>query len=184
MVVISCMERLRHCGVSRTTRRGTLMPDEAGPFHPIKNITFPTDAKLVHAAIRGLNRLARQYGVALRQSYLRLAKRAAMMASRYAHAKHFNRHHPELRFLRTRLGRLIRDIRRKIKGQPFEGACQEALSRASQIRSKRQRQRGFKLYSFHAPEVECIGKGKARAPYELMAWTTPALSSTLSAPYH
>ena len=26
-----------------------------------------------------------------------------------------------------------------------------------------QRQRGYKLYSFHAPEVECIGKGKASA---------------------
>jgi IS5 family transposase len=89
-----------------------------------------------------------------------------MMASRYAHAKQFNRHHRELRFLRTRLGRLIRDIRRKVRGRPFEDACQEALSRASQIRSQRQRQRGFKLYSFHAPEVECIGKGKARAPYE------------------
>ena len=56
-----------------------------------KNITFPTDAKLVHAAIKGLNRLARQHGVPLRQSYLRLAKRAAMMAGRYAHAKQFNR---------------------------------------------------------------------------------------------
>jgi IS5 family transposase len=131
-----------------------------------KNITFPTDAKLVHAAIKGLNHLARQHGVPLRQSYLRLAKRAAMMAGRYAHAKQFNRHHRELRFLRTRLGRLIRDIRRKVRGRPFEDACQEALSRASQIRSQRQRQRGFKLYSFHAPEVECIGKGKARTPYE------------------
>src|SRR3569832_152687 len=40
------------------------------------------------------------------------------------------------------------------------------LSRASQIRSQQQRQRGWKLYSFHAPEVECIGKGKAAAPYE------------------
>ncbi|MDX2144606.1 MAG: transposase, partial [Rhodospirillaceae bacterium] len=39
-------------------------------------------------------------------------------------------------------------------------------SRASQIRSQKQRQRGWKLYSFHAPEVECIGKGKANAPYE------------------
>jgi IS5 family transposase len=132
-----------------------------------KNVTFPTDAKLVHAAIRGLNRLARHHGVKLRQSYLRLAKRAAMMAGRYAHAKQFNRHHRELRFLRTRLGRLIRDIRRKTKGQEaLEAAFQEALSRASQIRSQRQRQRGWKLYSFHAPEVECIGKGKARSPYE------------------
>ena len=132
-----------------------------------KNITFPTDAKLLHAAIKGLNRLARRHGVALRQSYLRLAKRAAMMAGRYTHAKQFNRHHRELRFLRTRLGRLIRDIRRKIKGRdPVEAAFQEALARASQIRSQQQRQRGWKLYSFHASEVECIGKGKARAPYE------------------
>jgi len=34
----------------------------------------------------------------------------------------------------------------------------------------------------HAFEVECIGKGKASAPYELMAWTTPALSGNLEAP--
>ena len=40
------------------------------------------------------------------------------------------------------------------------------LARASQIRSQQQRQRGWKLYSFHAPETECIGKGKASAPYE------------------
>ncbi len=89
------------------------------------------------------------------------------MAGRYAHAKQFNRHHREVRFLRTRLGRLIRDIRCKIAGhQPVEAAFESPLSRASQIRSQRQRQRGWKLYSFHAPEVECIGKGKARAPYE------------------
>jgi transposase, IS5 family len=134
---------------------------------PPKNITFPTDAKLLHAAIKGLNRLARRHGVRLRQSYVRAAKQAAMMAGRYAHAKQFNRHHRQVRFLRTRLGRLIRDIRRKIAGhQPVEAAFESPLSRASQIRSQRQRQRGWKLYSFHASEVECIGKGKARAPYE------------------
>jgi transposase, IS5 family len=93
-----------------------------------KNITFPTDAKLVHAAIKGLNRLARQHGVPLRQSYLRLAKRAAMMAGRYAHAKQFNRHQRELRFLRTRLGRLVRDIRRKVRGRDdLEAAFQEPI---------------------------------------------------------
>ena len=30
------------------------------------------------------------------------------------------------------------------------------IARAAQIRSQQQRQRGWKLYSFHAPEVECI----------------------------
>src|SRR5213596_3913154 len=57
-----------------------------------KAITFPTDAKLLHAAIKGLNRLARRHGVRLRQSYSRVAKAAAMMAGRYAHAKQFKRH--------------------------------------------------------------------------------------------
>jgi IS5 family transposase len=132
-----------------------------------KAVTFPTDAKLLHAAIKGLNRLAGKLGVRLRQSYLRIAKRAAMMAGRYAHAKQFKRHQRQLRLLRTRLGRLIRDIRRKIAGQPdLEEVFQYPLGRAEQIRSQQQRQRGFKLYSFHAPEVECIGKGKASAPYE------------------
>src|SRR6476646_6059945 len=82
-----------------------------------KAITFPTDAKLLHAAIQGLTRLARRHGIRLRQSYLRIAKRAAMMAGRYAHAKQFNRHHRQLRLLRIRLGRIIRDIRRRIVGQ-------------------------------------------------------------------
>jgi IS5 family transposase len=49
-----------------------------------------------------LNRLARKLGVRLRQSYQRIAKKAAMMAGRYAHAKQFKRHHRQLRLLRTR----------------------------------------------------------------------------------
>ena len=132
-----------------------------------KAITFQTDAKLLHAAIKGLNRLARRHGVRLRQSYSRVAKAVAMMAGRYAHAKQFRRHQRQLRILRSRLGRIIRDIRRKIEGQPaLEEAFALPLGRTTQIRSQQQRQRGWKLYSFHAPEVECIGKGKASAPYE------------------
>jgi len=96
-----------------------------------------------------------------------VAKRAAMMAGRYAHAKQFNRHRKQLRTLRTRLGRIIRDIGRKIAGRAeLEETFTWPLARASQIRSQQQRQRGWKLYSSRAPEVECIGKGNASAPYE------------------
>src|SRR5664279_2042059 len=149
---------LRSQDLKRVTVDTTVQP---------KAITFPTDAKLLHAAIKGLNRLASRHGVRLRQSYSRIAKAAAMMAGRYAHAKQFKRHQRQLRILRSRLGRIIRDIRRKIEGQPaLEEAFALPLGRATQIRSQQQRQRGWKLYSFHAPEVECIGKGKASAPYE------------------
>jgi len=86
---------------------------------------------------------------------------------RYAHAKQFKRMNRQIKFLRTRLGRIIRDIRRKIEGDKgLEEAFAVALSRAAQIRGQKQRQRGWKLYSWHAPETECIGKGKARTPYE------------------
>ena len=132
-----------------------------------KNVAHPTDAKLMHRAIAWLGRLAAEHGVPLRQSYKRVAKRAVVRAGRYAHAKQFKRHHREMRFLRSRLGRLIRDIRRKIAG---DAALKEVfaipLSRADEVRRQRQRQRGWKLYSLHAPEVECIGKGKAHRPYE------------------
>ena len=64
-------------------------------------------------------------------------------------------------------GRLIRDIERKIDGdEGLQETFAVALGRAAQIRGQKQRQRGWKLYSWHAPETECIGKGKARAPYE------------------
>jgi IS5 family transposase len=90
-----------------------------------KNVTHPTDAKLMLTAIRHLGQQAKAHGVALRQSYARLAKRAALMAGRYAHAKQFKRAGRELKFLRTRLGRLIRDIGRKIEGN---AVLREALA--------------------------------------------------------
>jgi IS5 family transposase len=37
---------------------------------------------------------------------------------------------------------------------------------ARRVREQTQRQRGPKVYLLQAPEVECIGKGKAHRPYE------------------
>ena len=132
-----------------------------------KAIAHPTDARLIHRAIEKLVDLAKCEGVKLRQSYLRLAKRAAIMVGRYTHAHQFKRARRELKFLRTRLGRVIRDIRRKVEGDPaLEDRFGPLLDLALRVRHQEQRQRGPKVYSLHAPEVECIGKGKAKAPYE------------------
>ena len=114
-----------------------------------------------------LGELARKHGVELRQSYIRVANRAVVMSGRYAHAKQWWRQRRQLKFLRIRLGRLIRDIRRKIEDEAdLKEVFAVPLSRATQIRSQQQRRRGWKLYSLHAPEVECIAKGKAHKPYE------------------
>jgi transposase, IS5 family len=132
-----------------------------------KAIAHPTDARLCHRALEKLVDLARRYGLRLRQSYRRVGKRAAIMVGRYSHAHQFKRARRELKFLRTRLGRVIRDIRRKIADKPMlQERFADLLALAVRVRFQDHRQRGPKVYALHAPEVECIGKGKARAPYE------------------
>jgi IS5 family transposase len=132
-----------------------------------KNVMFPTDAKLLNRAREKLVRLAKLNRVKLRQSYARVGKFALIQHQRYAHAKQFKRANRALKKLRTYLGRVIRDVRRKIAGNAaLEGKFEHLLMLARRVREQQQRQRGPKVYSLHAPEVECIGKGKAHRPYE------------------
>jgi transposase, IS5 family len=133
-----------------------------------KNVMFPTDARLLNRAREILVRLARKHGVALRQSYARVGKFALIKHQRYAHAKQFKRANRALKTLRTYLGRVIRDIVRNIDGDVWlkEVIFGPVLSLARRVRDQKQHQRGPKVYSLHAPEVECIGKGKAHRPYE------------------
>ena len=127
-----------------------------------KNVTFPTDAKLLNRAREKLVRLAKLNGVGLRQSYARVGKFALIQHQRYAHAKQFKRANRMLKKLRTYLGRVIRDIGRKVEGNAgLEAVFAKLLALARRVREQRQHQRGPKVYSLHAPEVECIGKGKA-----------------------
>jgi hypothetical protein len=79
---------------------------------------FPTDAKLMHRARERLVRLARKTGVSLRQSYERVGKHALIAYQRYAHAKQFKRANRSLRTIRTYLGRVRRDLARKVRGEP------------------------------------------------------------------
>ncbi len=146
-----------------------------------KNVMFPTDARLMNRAREILVRLSKRYGVDLRQSYTRVGKFALIKHQRYAHAKQFKRANRALKKLKTYLGRVIRDIARKIEGDVWleEMVFGPILSRARRLHDQTARQRGPKIYSLHAPEVECIGKGKAHRPYELMAWTAPALTVIL-----
>ena len=57
---------------------------------------------------------------------------------------------------------MIRVIRRKIAGnEALQGRFADLLALAVRARLQDHRQRGPKIYTLHAPEVECIGKGKA-----------------------
>src|ERR1700719_3424951 len=136
-----------------------------------KAIAHPTEHGLLLAAIERLGRQAKKAGLRLRQSYVRVARHAAMKTGRYLHAKQKRRARRQLKFLRVRLRRLIRDVRRKMERVPtlserMVQRLDSALGRAWRIAHQQRGDKGY-LYSWHAPEVECISKGKARAPYEL-----------------
>lgn len=137
-----------------------------------KAVAFPTDARLYHKARGGLVRLAKRMGIDLRQSYERLSKLALAKSGRYAHARQMKRAKREQKRLRTYLGRVIRDVERKVVAKVSEaGQMQEQprldrlLEIARRIHAQQRHDKG-KVYSVHAPEVECIAKGKAHKPYE------------------
>src|SRR3990167_5523976 len=78
-----------------------------------KHITFPTDSKLYHRMRIKLVKLAKRYGILLRQSYERVGKKAFHRQGRYRHAQQMNRAKREVKKLKNYLGRVIRDIQRQ-----------------------------------------------------------------------
>jgi IS5 family transposase len=135
-----------------------------------KNITFPTDAKLYYKGICLLAKFAKANEIRLKQTYKRVGKRALVMSGRYAHSRKMNKAKSEIKSLKTCLGRLLRDlerkIERKISNDPLVYECFLALKEKVIRVLNQKREDKNKLYSFHAPEVECISKGKAHKKYE------------------
>ncbi len=132
-----------------------------------KAIAHPTDSRLLERCREHLVKAAKQYGLKLRQNYNRVAPRLSIQIGRYAHAKQYKRMHKALGTLRSRVGRVMRDVERQIEAVAEQGreALRELISRTKRIISQRPKDKD-KLYALHAPEVECIAKGKACKPYE------------------
>jgi len=132
-----------------------------------KAVAYPTDSRLLEVARAKVVRLAQRAGLKLKQTFEREGKSLRRRASGYAHAKQFRRMRRVLKRQRTVLGRLLRDVQRQLPqlAKAEQDKLQPWLQRAQRIRTQRPKDKG-KLYALHAPEVECIGKGKARQPYE------------------
>lgn len=128
-----------------------------------KAIKHPTEAVLHYKAIEKLSQEAKKHGINLRQSYIRVGKTAMIKVQRYRHAKQMKRAKKSMNKLRTYLGRLLRDVHRK--SEKMEGSLKEAWRKAYKIKTQKPRDKD-KILSWHAPEVECISKGKNHKPYE------------------
>ena len=131
-----------------------------------KAIAFPTDSQLLEKGRQHLVKLAESLGVGLRQNYNREAPRLAAQVARYAHAKQYRRMRAALKTQRTILGRVWRDMQRKLSTEQADTVAVKTTLAKVQRLLNQQRTDKNKLYSLHAPEVECIAKGKVRHPYE------------------
>ena len=132
-----------------------------------KAVAYPTDSRLLEGARKKIVLLAQRHAIPIRQSYARQGPRLQRQAGGYAHAKQFKRLRRVLKRQRTVLGRLLRDVQRQLvtASEAARAAITPWLERAERIQQQRPKDKD-KLYALHAPEVECIGKGKARQPYE------------------
>jgi IS5 family transposase len=128
-----------------------------------KAVAYPTDARNYNKGRKLLVKIAKKRGIELRQSYARVGEELLRKQARYAYARQMNRSAKVTKQLRTYLGRVIREL---------EHGCEKLTKRENEILElvkrlhAQKREDKNKVYSIHAPEVECIAKGKAHKKYE------------------
>jgi len=130
-----------------------------------KNITFPTDSKLHKKIIEGCRKIAEKEGILLRQSYKRTVKQLMIDHWFREHPKKRKKANAAARKLKTIAGRLVRDVERGLDDIDRLICYDERLWLYYRVLGQK-RDDNNKLYSFHAPEVKCISKGKEHKSYE------------------
>jgi IS5 family transposase len=135
-----------------------------------KAIAHPVDSRLLEIARAKVVQAAKFAGITLKQTFVKEGKELRRKAGGYAHAKQFRRLARTVKRQRTLLGIVLREVKRKLSTATTESVntitrLHTLLERAERIRTQQPKDKN-KLYALHAPEVECIGKGKARKPYE------------------
>ncbi len=120
-----------------------------------KNITFPTDVKLLTKIIQKCRKIAEAEGIHLRRSFRR--ELPQLLRKRAKRRKEDKR-------IRTIAGVLIRELERKLPREALT-RHQEKIELFRQVHQQKRTDK-HKIYSLHEPDLPCIGKGKAHKKYE------------------
>ncbi len=132
-----------------------------------KNITFPTDLKLMEKIIKSCWTIADREGVRLRRSFRRTLPKLRMKRMKMA---------KKAKKLGTMAGALIRELHRKLPKEAF--ACyRERLALFERVRNQKRSDKN-KVYSLHEPDILCICKGKAHKQYEFGRKASVAVTKT------
>ena len=132
-----------------------------------KTVSYPTDSGLMVKAMMKLGKLAKANDLPIKQSYKFVGKKPLFKGSNYRRAQQMKRAKKSDAKLKTYLGRLVRDIERKLDShEPLKPIFQALLDKANRLLAQTRTSKN-KLYSLHAPEVACIAKGKVTKRYEI-----------------
>lgn len=144
----------------------------------IKNIKHPHDAYLLGKARVELVKLANNLGFKLNETYEKKYKKGLINLWKYKDVSKSKKRTKTMKHMKILVGRLIRRVERKITEvnmllAPDKEKLLEKIKKiyAQSFLSKQSKEKYKKagnevIYSFHAEEVECIGKGKLNKPYE------------------
>ena len=131
-----------------------------------KTASFPTDGSLLNRSREWLVRLCQRLDLMLCQIHVRRGLEVLHRSSQYARARQMKRVRSQVKKLRTHLDRVIRDVERCLESCPdLRDIFKQELVLAKKVHSQRKTDKD-KVYSLHAPELECIRKRKACKRYE------------------
>jgi IS5 family transposase len=129
-----------------------------------KNITYPTDAKLYRKVLQNAREIAKEEGIKLRQSYVRIEKELVLKQRFHRHPKRRKEAKAANRKLKTIAGRVTREITKGLENNGNK-AYEDKITIFNRVLTQTRNSKN-KIYSIHAPEVKCIAKGKEAKEYE------------------
>jgi IS5 family transposase len=129
-----------------------------------KNISYPTDNKLIKKIISKCNKIFEETGTKPRQTYARVLKKLSN-DQRFRRKKSGHKKAVKAdKKVRTIAGRFIRELRRKLNGEQYEKYKYELEMYQKVLDQKRGDTN--KIYSLHEPTVKCYAKGKEHKKFE------------------
>ena len=147
----------------------------------IKNIKYPHDAYLLERSREAVVDTAKELGIKLNDTYAKFFKYNMIKLWKYKKDSKAKKRLALMKAMKTRLGRLIRIVEKHIEktanisnislAENLKSDLKQSKNIYAQTIFNKAEKAKYKeinkmIYSFHAPEVECIGKGKLNKPYE------------------
>jgi IS5 family transposase len=129
-----------------------------------KNITYPTDGKLAIKMINHLNKIAKDHSIQQRRTFVKEVKVLRIALRNFRHPRKFKKAKAAMKRLRTIVGILMRELKRKLPPAILEN-YQETFVLYERVRTQQPKDKN-KIYSLHEPHVYAIAKGKDHKKYE------------------